>query len=289
MENLTPINITRVKCVSDKNGTAYMDLKEGIHILHFPDKQKNNILDTATDEIIAVFQKIDGVSYFTHLMIPTQDIQAPPTYDGRENYKFGRYVQIIAATGDYNKINLKNTKIGRKSFLNRAWGRSEKISDIAQNEDIEEYQNDLWERFKPYFSTILKSADLIFKTCLSEIEIQSESLEGFSAEEGKEIYLANHLIRERNSQIVKQKKQLAEAENLLFCEVCNFSFLNSYGQSFIECHHKDPILNGVRKTYMKDLALVCSNCHRMLHRKFNNRYISIDELKVVVFDNKNLK
>ncbi|WP_079530620.1 HNH endonuclease [Halobacillus hunanensis] len=36
----------------------------------------------------------------------------------------------------------------------------------------------------------------------------------------------------------------------------------------MECHHSIPsqsLRQGIKK--LKDLVLVCSNCHRMLHRK----------------------
>lgn len=55
------------------------------------------------------------------------------------------------------------------------------------------------------------------------------------------------------------------------CEVCNFNYKAVHGMSgegFIECHHKKPLSMLVPgyKTRLEDLALVCANCHRMLHR-----------------------
>jgi 5-methylcytosine-specific restriction protein A len=40
------------------------------------------------------------------------------------------------------------------------------------------------------------------------------------------------------------------------------------GKSYIECHHLIPLSNfQVNKdTKLEDLALLCSNCHRMIHR-----------------------
>jgi 5-methylcytosine-specific restriction protein A len=35
----------------------------------------------------------------------------------------------------------------------------------------------------------------------------------------------------------------------------------------MECHHKVPFGHGtVRATKLADLALVCANCHRIIHR-----------------------
>lgn len=60
------------------------------------------------------------------------------------------------------------------------------------------------------------------------------------------------------------------AATTLACEVCGFDFEAVYGElgrGFIECHHVVPLSEGQRKTSLRDLALVCSNCHRMAHRR----------------------
>jgi serine/threonine protein kinase len=66
---------------------------------------------------------------------------------------------------------------------------------------------------------------------------------------------------------------LAEDTTLgrLACEACGFDFAQVYGklgEGFIECHHTKPVskLRKGDKTKLSDLALVCANCHRMLHR-----------------------
>lgn len=81
--------------------------------------------------------------------------------------------------------------------------------------------------------------------------------------------LTRHLVRERNRSLVQAKKASAGADP--HCVVCGLSFEAVYGdlgRSFIECHHVDPLSKRSRptKTSPDDLALVCANCHRMLHR-----------------------
>src|SRR5438105_2747495 len=52
----------------------------------------------------------------------------------------------------------------------------------------------------------------------------------------------------------------------------------SVGEGFIECHHTRPLSDsGPTRTALKELALVCSNCHRMLHRA--RPWVSIVELR----------
>ncbi|MFA8299485.1 MAG: HNH endonuclease [Hyphomicrobiales bacterium] len=71
----------------------------------------------------------------------------------------------------------------------------------------------------------------------------------------------------------------------MHCEVCGFSFEEHYGSmghGYIEAHHKLPFTDNdfYGETKMDDLVLVCSNCHRMLHR--GDIPLSVSELKELV-------
>lgn len=56
------------------------------------------------------------------------------------------------------------------------------------------------------------------------------------------------------------------------CECCAFDFQRVYGElgrGYIECHHLDPVSKRAGKnlpTTPADVALLCANCHRMVHR-----------------------
>jgi 5-methylcytosine-specific restriction protein A len=95
------------------------------------------------------------------------------------------------------------------------------------------------------------------------------------------LVLRVHRDRERKASAVERKKNAALwAHGRLSCEVCGFDFAASYGEAghgFIECHHVRLLSDtGRTLTRQSDLALVCSNCHRMLHRR---PWPSIDELR----------
>src|SRR5262245_20878059 len=81
-----------------------------------------------------------------------------------------------------------------------------------------------------------------------------------------------HRLKERSRRLVRRKKRLVfAASGRLLCEVCDFDFAlvyGSLGEGFAECHHTVPLaeLDGTAPTRLADLAIVCSNCHRMLHR-----------------------
>ena len=94
---------------------------------------------------------------------------------------------------------------------------------------------------------------------------------GFS--EGRQL-LKKHLCRERNHSLIKKAKDKfkQEHEGKIFCEVCGFDFHLKYGElgeDFIEAHHTKAVsqMEENEKTKIEDIAMVCSNCHSMLHRR----------------------
>lgn len=110
--------------------------------------------------------------------------------------------------------------------------------------------------------------------------------------EGNSI-LATHMRYERNNALIKKIKENAVKSNpMMNCEVCGFSFFEKYGelgQGFIEAHHKKPLSESKEiKTTKEDIALVCSNCHRMLHKGKSqietNMIMTIKELKELMND-----
>lgn len=96
-------------------------------------------------------------------------------------------------------------------------------------------------------------------------EDEAEALEG-------RLLFRRHRVRERDRRLTAKKKaQALSSTGRLHCEVCGFEFGDTYGdqgRGFIECHHIQPLgaARGLVRTRLSDLALVCSNCHRMLHR-----------------------
>lgn len=77
--------------------------------------------------------------------------------------------------------------------------------------------------------------------------------------------------RERDPKLrlrkIQQVKQRGEA---VACNVCSFDFFVAYGErgrDYIEVHHVLPLhVSGATTTTLGNLALLCSNCHRMIHR-----------------------
>lgn len=84
----------------------------------------------------------------------------------------------------------------------------------------------------------------------------------------------------------KELRQLAVQVHGTICKGCGFSFEKVYGElgaGFIEVHHLKP-LSEMGKTTVdatKDLTVLCSNCHSIVHRQRKSP-LSIAELQKVI-------
>jgi len=91
--------------------------------------------------------------------------------------------------------------------------------------------------------------------------------------------LVLHLQRERNQTVVRNKKKQAAS---LDCEICGFSFRRVYGRAasdYCEIHHLLPLseVEHTTRTRMEDLAILCANCHRVVHLR--NPPYTLNEVK----------
>jgi 5-methylcytosine-specific restriction protein A len=95
-----------------------------------------------------------------------------------------------------------------------------------------------------------------------------------------------HNYRERDSSLArKRKEQAMVAHGRLACEACGFDFAQAYGErghGYIEVHHTRPLttLTPGARTKLSELAILCANCHRMVHSK--RPWLTLGELKEIV-------
>lgn len=105
------------------------------------------------------------------------------------------------------------------------------------------------------------------------------------ATEGK-ILTKLHISRERNRDLIRKKKtDVLKRLSSLKCEVCSFDFEAKYGErgsGFAEIHHLKPLssLMPASITRLEDLAVLCANCHRMIHAK--KPWLDLEALKRIV-------
>jgi 5-methylcytosine-specific restriction enzyme A len=88
----------------------------------------------------------------------------------------------------------------------------------------------------------------------------------------------------RNAQLVRE----AKAHHGTFCQTCGFDFgavYGSLGVGYIECHHLKPSAEqdgNAQEVTVSDVAVLCSNCHRMIHRR--RPVISVEKFKRAIIE-----
>ena len=89
-----------------------------------------------------------------------------------------------------------------------------------------------------------------------------------------------HLQRERNQTLVRKKKQTASLD----CEICGFSSSRIYrgiAGDYCEVHHLLPLsrVEQTTSTRMEDLAILCANCHRVVHMRDDPEPYTLNEVR----------
>lgn len=97
-----------------------------------------------------------------------------------------------------------------------------------------------------------------------------------------------HLRRERDPRLKKRLLAQRRKAGGLRCDICACTPAGNSPQlreAIYEAHHILPLAAGQeRTTRLKDVALLCANCHRMVHRAItqSKRWLSMDEAKLII-------
>jgi 5-methylcytosine-specific restriction protein A len=175
-------------------------------------------------------------------------------------------------------------KLGNLAAIDPEYGGAGNQNGSKMDQQVFDEFTDIREDLRQVAAQIrLIATDSVLSEKLSQIEYTDPDEEGVI--EGAIVFKL-HKLRERNKSIIAKKKREALLRtNTLVCEICDFDFQKFYGNlgvAFIECHHRYPLssLKPGQKTRLEDLALVCANCHRMLHRHLET--LSVEELRKIL-------
>jgi hypothetical protein len=111
-------------------------------------------------------------------------------------------------------------------------------------------------------------------------------LEALAAIEGDPRWFF-HLRRERDRGIAEAKRNAAkQPDGSLVCEGCGFVSRSTYPgleADLCEIHHRLPLAAGAApvETSLNDLAVLCPNCHRAIHR--TQPLMSVEEFRAEFF------
>lgn len=146
---------------------------------------------------------------------------------------------------------------------------------------------EVWAEFEGDLYRLAAVAESIVANIkVAEPESQySAELDNEEFAEGK-VLTRVHKARERSRTAIEKKKaSVLKQTGTLACEACGFDFRKVYGdlgEGFAECHHTVPVsqLKAGQKTSLKDLSILCANCHRMIHK--SNPMLTVDQLRGVL-------
>lgn len=97
-----------------------------------------------------------------------------------------------------------------------------------------------------------------------------------------------HKTKERDRNIRRRLLALRRKSGSLVCDMCGYranSDNDKFEDAAFEAHHLLPMSMALeRKTQLKDMALLCANCHRLLHRAIalNKRWLTISEARKLI-------
>lgn len=109
--------------------------------------------------------------------------------------------------------------------------------------------------------------------------------DGLMFPEGRILY-SLHRRYERDRKLVgRARARYLRRHGRVFCEACGFDFQETYGErglNWMEVHHDVPVsrLGPDGHTSIRDLRLVCANCHRMIHNR--RPWLTVAQLREVI-------
>ncbi|KAB0537054.1 5-methylcytosine-specific restriction protein A [Pseudochrobactrum saccharolyticum] len=188
------------------------------------------------------------------------------TADSNDNYRNRN--AVLMKLGNFQAIDPSFVATGRSGLSRGARGDKE-----------------VWDDFASDPNRLSETAHAIVTLACVFDNLKDNVDEGAEASEGR-VLTRVHRYRERNAKLRSKKiASIIARGGTIACEICNFDFEETYGdhgRGFIEVHHLLPLheLTEARANRLEDLALVCANCHRMLHA--SRPWLTLEGLKYLI-------
>ncbi|TGU71629.1 EVE domain-containing protein [Geomonas terrae] len=201
-----------------------------------------------------------------------------------------RNVTLLLKDSEYPAhIDLETPSTGRtRLFWNSEFSKAMKSSfpyhyqKYNQNHEPESkliirfYRLDGYKKYKVSFAGEVTEARAAKDVNAEEVEEKGPRLEG-----GVREYFGKRYERD------PRNRREAIRYHGLACNVCGFNFEEAYGErgtGYIEVHHLKPISTFDEVQHVDprtDLVTLCSNCHRMVHRKTDS-ILTHQELQKII-------
>jgi 5-methylcytosine-specific restriction enzyme A len=198
----------------------------------------------------------------------------------------GNHPQIIAMSKLLRAFPYHSQAARQESFRNPD-GVGFKLQNLRQLAtgkglgNVSKMDGEVWEEFggephrtKTYANLIRAGIEVVE----SENHVSDED-EVFV--EGK-VVTETHKRRERNPNIRKKLLAKLTETDSVKCSICDLVATHPIREAVFEAHHIIPLSESTGKpTMLKDMALLCANCHKMVHKAIaiEKRWLTLDEAK----------
>lgn len=229
-------------------------------------------------------------TFYNWYYFPKQEIFAPGKFLGTRNATLNTY---------YGEGHGTLTKDTLAKYFKRLKPNSHTFKELHKKLEVflNEYGKNVNKKVSEAYGGIYvihQGLDKITSEEARLIKISMIDLDAVKAEWSKPALLKEGKKKQTLVNLYERKPSVranAIHTHGLDCCVCGFNFEKVYGKhgaNYIEVHHLKPLyLQGksVLVNPKKDMAVVCANCHRMIHRK-KDKPLSPSQLKKMILQAK---
>jgi 5-methylcytosine-specific restriction protein A len=144
----------------------------------------------------------------------------------------------------------------------------------------------IWAEFADKRDEVRRLRELIKTGIMVYEALGEDGGDEFQFPEGRMVTEA-HNRRERNPRLRRKLIENRRCAGPLKCELCECIETDvAFSDAIFEAHHLIPLSEGgERTTRIKDLALLCANCHRRLHCAIteHSRWLTIPEARELIY------
>ncbi|HAY49731.1 MAG TPA: hypothetical protein DCY62_12265 [Thalassospira sp.] len=180
-------------------------------------------------------------------------------------------------TSDTFEVDLSDKGFLRKCYCaGHVYGYAYDLNDLPSEDILTEHLFQMVENYQT----------LLFRGGIDDVEDDIVGSDNPHADDLNERrrYSTHRRLEGRNSRLAKEAKKVHGCT----CQCCGFDFEITYGaigKDYIEAHHLTPISSlepGINYPMnpKSDFTVLCSNCHRMIHRSIP--MLSIEELRSLI-------
>lgn len=98
-----------------------------------------------------------------------------------------------------------------------------------------------------------------------------------------------HMRRERSRKVRQELVAQRKKDGQLGCDLCLWTCVSAsdaFREAVFEAHHLIPLAHLVEshKTKLRDVALLCANCHRLIHRaiELEKRWLTLEQARSIL-------